>query len=743
MSYHRADCRCVKTPGSAVLGLDYENSLGLTLIFGVAKPPQLRFPLPTAEFAQFDNCAPLAANLEKFADTFPAKSRRKIPRGYTENVMSTLRPDDTLTASWQQVEDFLASLYDCARSLTEPEQFYQKLLDGCVRTLAANAGAVWQADRRGRWQAIAEFNLATVLANSQAKSAHAQLLSQADEPCVILPGGVNSTEQAILSGVVDSGGTRPRLVIELFLRSGVSPATQEGWEEFLRAVIAAAQTFELRHELQTLRAERNGHAEVLSLLRRIHSGKSLEAVAFDLANEGARYLQVDRLSVLLKRSGTWKMAAASGVERFEARAEAVQDLESLAEVTAHWGEPLDYSEMRDVAELPPAVAEVLQKHVDRSHARRLVAVPVEFRSDGECRSADAVLIAESFAATGTLSREQVVELAELCEPALAQVLAWDRWPIRPVVEWTDWWSRLWQSWGLSRIGLVAGAALAVLLVLMFVKTDFEIEATATLMPNSVRDVFATASGTVQAIKVAHGEYVERGAVLATLEDPQLDLETERVRGELETVRKRLEAITVARTDRQTREELAPDRLPLSAEAKQLELQQASLLEQQKILNEQRKALTLRSPLAGTVLTLDVQNLLRGRPVERGQVLFTVGNENSGWELKTRVPQDVIGHVVTAARASDKPLPVRFRLAGDREHTYTGHVAEIAETAVTDPEQLAKELPEVQVRVTVDDESLPAAKPEMQARVRIDCGRRALGYVWLHDAWENIYSWLAF
>jgi multidrug efflux pump subunit AcrA (membrane-fusion protein) len=657
--------------------------------------------------------------------------------------MSTLRPDDILTADWQQVEDFLASLHGDARTLLEPQQFYNKLIDGCVRTLAANGGAVWQAGVRGRWQTIAEFNLLSVLPDQKTKAAHAKRLPQVDEPLVIQPGGANTTEQAILSGAVDVAGTRARLVVELFLRPGASPATQEGWEEFLRAVITAAQTFELQYELRALRSERSSHAEVLTLLRRIHSGKSLQAVAFDLANEGARYLEADRLSVLLKRGDTWKLIAASGVERFEARAEAVQDLESLAEVTAHWGEPLDYCEMRDVAELPPTVAKALQHHVDHSHARRLVAVPVEFRRDNETRRASAVLIAENFAAGDVLSRDRVVELAELCEPALAQVVAWDRWPIRPVVEWTDWWSRLWQSWGLTRIGLAAGAVLALLVVLTFVKTDFEIEATATLMPRSVRDVFATASGTVREIQVAHGKHVEQGTVLAVLDDPQLDLEAERVRGELATVRKRLEAIAVARTDRQTREELAPDRLPLSAEAQQLELRQASLLEQQKILNEQREALILRSPIAGTVLTLDVQNLLRGRPVERGQVLFTVGDENSGWELDSRVPQDAIGHVVAAAAASGEPLGARFRLAGDREHTYKGHVAEIAKTAVVDPEQLAEELPEVRVRVAVADEALPAAKPEMQARVRIHCGRRALGYVWLHEAWDNIYSWLAF
>lgn len=658
--------------------------------------------------------------------------------------MSTLRPEDTHTDSWQQVEDFFTSLHEWACAPLDPQEFYRRLVDGSVRTLAAYGGAAWQADFRGRWTAIAEQNLAVVLPNDEAVSANTKVLLRADTARVVTDGGKSEDGHDILIGAIKGvERTRPPVVIELFLRTGASPAAQEGWEEFLRAILSAAETFELQHELRELRHDRAKHAEVLSLLRRIHSGKTLQEVAFDLANEGARYLPADRLSVLIKRGDAWKLIAASSVERFEERAEAVHDLEALAEVTAHWGEPLEYSEGIDESDLPPTVATALTAHIDHSHARRLVAVPIEFRRDDEATLTGGVLIAESFAAGDAPMRASVMELAELCEPALAQVVAWDRWPIRSAVEWTHWWTRLWESWGITRLGLAAGSLAAVLLALTFVRTNFEIEAAATLMPTNVRDVFATATGTVNEINVTHGEHVKQGDILAVLEDKQLALESERVRGELETTRKRLEAIAVARTDRQTREELAPDRLPLSAEAKQLELRQASLLEQQRILEEQQNALTLRSPIAGTVLTLDVQNLLRGRPVERGQVLFTVADADSGWQLETRVPQDLIGHVVAAAEANDQPLPVRFKLAGDREHSFKGHVSEITKTAVVDPEQLGEELPEVVVRVAVDDEAIPAAKPEMQARVRINCGRRAIGYVWLHDAWDNLLSWLAF
>ena len=650
---------------------------------------------------------------------------------------------DTLTDSWQQVEDFLSSLHELARAPSEPHEFYRRLLEGSVKTLAASGGVVWQTELRGKWQPLVEVKFDANLITT-----HHRMLQQAGVPRVLTPGSDNPTESAILIGAVSTrDAARPQTIVELFLRTGAGPDVQQGWQEFLAAVIHAAEEFELRAELRRLHDDQRDHTEVLALLRRIHSGATLTEVAHDLANEGSRFLGVDRLSVLLRLGNEWRLLAASGVERLEARADAVKDLESLAEVTAHWGEPLDYTEGTDAAELPPSVAAMLSEHIDHSHSRRLIAVPLEFTDPTESkksRRAAAVLIAENFGvASQTLSRQRVMELAQLCEPALRQVAEWDRWPIRKAFEWTNRATRVWEEWGVSRLALVVGAIATLLAALIFVRTDFEIEANATLMPQVVQDVFATTSGTVREIKVEHGAHVKQGTVLAILDDPQLDLEAERVRGELATVRKRLEAIAVARTDRQTREEPTTDRLPLSAEAKQLELRQASLVKQEAILEKRHESLTLRSPLTGTLLTLDIQNLLQGRPVERGQVLFTVADTQSGWQLETNVPQDRIGHVLAAQQATAESLAVRFRLAGDSEHTYTGHVNEIAETAVLDPEKLTEELPEVRMIIAVDTESLHSARPEMEARVRINCGRRSLGHVWLHDAWDNIYSWLAF
>jgi multidrug efflux pump subunit AcrA (membrane-fusion protein) len=660
--------------------------------------------------------------------------------------MSALEPPDTTTASWQQVEDLLSSLHELARAPVEAGEFYQKMLEGCVNTLAAAGGAIWQFDGRGKWQPLVSINPDSVLhADAATKTEHLRILERTSEPRILI--SRNAADSATLVGSVSSPTSQcAAAIVELVVRSSASPEVQQGWQNFLAAVIHAAEEFHLRTELRALQSDHSSHGEVLSLLRRLHRGKTLTEVAYDLVNEGSRFLSADRVSILVQRGEHWKLLAANGVERLEDRTQAVKQLVTLAEITAHWHEPLDYADGDSVTELPPSVLAALEQYIDHSHARRLIAIPITFNYDEESRPASrptAVLIAEGFQVTDALSREQVIELAQLCEPALQHAIDLDRWPLKTVIHWTNRVEQMWQRWGLRRRVLTAAIIAAVVSALVFVRTDFEIEAPATLMPQTVQDIFATASGTVRDIKVEHGQLVEKGDMLALLEDAQLDLETERVQGELATVRKRLEAIAVARADNRTREEISPDRLPLSAEAVQLELRQKSLVEQLGILNKRRDDLTLCSPFAGVVLTLDVQHALRGRPVERGQVLFTVADLNSGWQLDALVPQDRIGHVIAAEQQLEEPLSVRFRLAGDNEHTYYGTVREVAETAMLDPKQIADQLPEVRVEINVDEKSLPVARPDMQARVRINCGRRSLGYVWLHDAWDNIYSWLAF
>jgi hypothetical protein len=70
------------------------------------------------------------------------------------------------------------------------------------------------------------------------------------------------------------------------------------------------------------------------------------------------------------------------------------------------------------------------------------------------------------------------------------------------------------------------------------------------------------------------------------------------------------------------------------------------------------------------------------------------------------------------------------------------------TASVDAKDAATARPTVDVIVAFDKLQLEDAdrrelRPGVSARAEIDCGRRSLGYVWLHDIWDTTLTWLRF
>ena len=95
------------------------------------------------------------------------------------------------------------------------------------------------------------------------------------------------------------------------------------------------------------------------------------------------------------------------------------------------------------------------------------------------------------------------------------------------------------------------------------------------------------------------------------------------------------------------------------------------------------------------------------------------------------------------------MPVRFRLSSDDREQHTGHIAEVCQTAdVEHRKRATAPSPTVLVKVALDDMQLSEAalrelRPGVSARAQIACGRRSLGYVWLHDIWDAAIEWLRF
>lgn len=676
---------------------------------------------------------------------------------------------DLTDASWLQLEEMIERLHEAARADSPPREFYGRLLaDACAATGAAG-GAAWRRGARGQFEAIAEVDIeeSTAAISLPLRREVIEQAFAAPAPFRVDDAIVDGVEVVVAPIADAANGEQASAVgaLELRFPAGANRTLKQGRRDLLKTLAAVAADYHALAELRDLRATAALQHQAVDLLRRIQQPHDLQGTAFAVANETRRLLTCDRAAVLMKRGDRWRLLCVSGASRFNRKSEFARLAERLAENVANWGEPIVHEGAPSAADdLPPLLATALGEHLDHSHARQLAAVPVILGAAGDAddhrnggprvaapkqNSLDAVLLAEQFdgaAADGW--QRQLIEIAELAAPALARAATLERFPVRTAVRWAERWEALRQPLQRRRALWIAGGIITVVAALAFIPATLTVEAPATLRAAVEREIFASATGSVAEVRVAHGHQVRQGDVLIVLSDPQLSLKLQEVRGEIEATRERLAALAVTRTDRTLRERETEDRLPLSAEQRQLEERLATLAAQSKLLSERHEALTLRSPIAGEVLTPDVQSLLTSRPVERGQSLLTIADVNSGWELVAETPQRDVGDVVAAqskAAAADPPTAVsaNFRLSGDVSAVYDAHVLAVSAAAPLEAAGLEDVAPPVKIRLAVDGEPPAAARPGMAASVRIDCGRRSLGYVWLHDAAATLYRWLTF
>lgn len=684
---------------------------------------------------------------------------------------------DSSDASWSQLEEMVERLHEAARSELAPREFYRRLLaEACEATGATNGGA-WRRRSHESLELVAEVRAddghdAVAAQPSRSFAARRDAVQRAlnaQQDAIVLGGEPSDESEQIICPIADAvaeGRASHAAVgaIELCYAAGASSTLQQGRRELLMTLAEIAADYHALSELRQLRATAGVQRQAVDLLRRIQQPRDLAGTAFTVTNEARRLLACDRVALLMRRGELWRLLCASGVSRVDRQSEFARISERLAENVANWGEPVLHEGSRsDGVELPPRLASTLAEHLDHSHARQLAAVPIAFESsaaeggdqtgdggnDARRTKYDAVLVAERFDGAAEEGwHRQLIEVGELCAPSLARAAALDRFPVRTALDWSDRltaWRRPLQR--RRALGIVAGMA-ACAAALAFIPAELTVEAPATLTAAVEREIFATATGSVAEIHVEHGQQVKQGDVLIVLSDPELALKLQQVRGELAATRQRLAALAVTRTDRKLTERETEDRLPLSAEQRQLEERLATLQAQETLLAERHESLTLRSPIAGEALTPDVQSLLSSRPVERGQALLTIADVNSGWELRADVPQRDVGAVVEAeaqAAASEPPARVEasFRLSGDVAATYPAHVVAVNSAAPLEAEGLEEAAPPVEVRLAVDAEPPAAARPGMAASVRINCGQRSLGYVWFHDAAATLYRWLTF
>jgi multidrug efflux pump subunit AcrA (membrane-fusion protein) len=298
----------------------------------------------------------------------------------------------------------------------------------------------------------------------------------------------------------------------------------------------------------------------------------------------------------------------------------------------------------------------------------------------------------------------------------------------------------WLSRFSSKVAAVCLVVAAIVAALVLIPAEVKINARGELQPVERHEVFAPRDGVVTAIHVDHGQTVAAGDPLLEMRSPELDLEIQRVDGELETARKRLAAAQSERLQtRPTDNDARLRQRRLTAEDEQYQQQVRDLTNRQKMLAEQRKDLIVRSPIAGEVVTWNVQQQLASRPLRRGDALVSVADITGQWQLELKVPSRRAGRLLAARQKSSDPQPVSFVLATSPGHSLNGTVRDVAPRLELDEAGDSY----IMAKVDVPRDEIENRAPGATALAKIDCGRGTLAEAWFHDLIDTIQLWLPF
>jgi hypothetical protein len=119
--------------------------------------------------------------------------------------------------------------------------------------------------------------------------------------------------------------------------------------------------------------------------------------------------------------------------------------------------------------------------------------------------------------------------------------------------------------------------------------------------------------------------------------------------------------------------------------------------------------------------------------------MTVADVDGPWMLELRVPDRRVAHVMAAQQAMGEDLDVSFVLAAEPGVRLRGKIDRLGtRTEVGETDDAF-----VLATVAVDREALPERTAGASVVANVYCGRRSVGYVWLHDLWDAIQTWVLF
>jgi multidrug efflux pump subunit AcrA (membrane-fusion protein) len=637
----------------------------------------------------------------------------------------------------------------CQQRLTD-DQFYPRYLRYMIQALHAPGGAIWLPAANGDWQRRWKHSATTSPpgAAADARRQHLPLVRQA----AASERGMSFThrdradippEQAVVV-VAMRHKEQAIAVVELLLPADQSRVGHQREILFLQemAVLARGRPPALGGAPRAA-AQAPRRPDPLAepplrfggFVRSVHQSLDLDATGFTVVNELRSMLGCDRVSLAVGHGHACRLVAISGQDTIDRRADTVRQLEALACLAPGFDQAVwcDREEADWSGRLAPGGRLAHAAGVDSPWAR-LGVLPLRDAPAGHPCGA---VIVELFDAR--VSRDDLARRTEIVLPHVAQAIAnarhHARIPLLPL--WHalhEWKSATATRWRKPLLWLAA--LLLIGLFLGLFPVPLRVHGRGVLQPARQRDVFADVDGVVTQVHVAHGDHVQPGDMLLTLHNSDLEVQIADVLGRRRAIDEQLSAMRRRRHEERLAREAA-DRL--AGQMLQLREQLHGLDQQHVLLSQKQQRLVIRSPIAGRVSTWNVSRRLLLRPVAAGQILMTIADEDGPWQLEVFFPESDIGHLESALAQTDAPLGVQFVAVTAPATEHSGILRHVdAQAQLHDDHGHA-----LRGLVDIDRGDVPDAPSGATVQARVDCGRRAVGYVWLRRLLGFLYTRIVF
>ncbi len=654
-----------------------------------------------------------------------------------EQQQQTL-PNGTDTAV-REIEIILDELAELVDRCADRQSFYPVLLRQSAVASTSVAAAIWTVGPENELALAFHWSLDNTDSNSLSVNIErdrellGELLEQ-PQPTVI---NQNTRSMGVLIGCPIRIFEQPWGILVFYLSDDTSESIGRAFLPFATAIAELVVEFEKNLSFRMQQQQIAAYQKLFELTTLLHETSSTRKVAFDLANDGRAFLQCDRVSIVKRGGLSDRFLACSGISNIDTRSNTMRSLKRLATRVLNSKKPFVYfgEDLAVAKKLKPAFF----KYQSVAKPQYIAIVPLHYVKRPQSNSDDqtdrtqpaiGAVIAENFRPTDPAQAINRLNLLSIqANSAMSQAARYEQIPLR----WL--WTGLYRVMCLFRLNqlpktvVFVSIAAAMVIAGFLIQTDFNVEIRGELQPVTQRHVFAPVDAEIERLFIAHGDWVEQGTLLAHLDSTEIEREIKQIEGELETIEQRINGLEIAISQSgSSSQELQLAQTQLAAGIAEQKQKRQSLLDRRKFYSEQEKKLLLASPIAGQVVTWNLQQLLLRRPVRQGESLFRIADTNGDWHLVFEIPDRKIGYILEAKSASVDPLKVDFIVATDPSQQYEAQLATIANVTHINDEKM----PVVRTTSTFEPGSVPSRRVGATVIGHVRCGRKSLFYVWTHD-----------